>query len=72
VIVVTPLEYVEQEELDQILKKATTRAREESKAAGTSFSYMINGKLIREYPDGIKFEVVRDAQGNRGEIEYRE
>lgn len=68
----TPLEHLEQEELDQILKKATARAREESKAAGTSFSYMIDGKLIREYPGGIKVEVVRDPQGNQGEIEYRE
>ncbi|WP_238558031.1 hypothetical protein [Paenibacillus shenyangensis] len=49
---------------------AAKQAREEAHAAGVAFSYMIQDKVIREYPDGKKVEVTFDEQGNPTEIDY--
>lgn len=57
-------------ELNKILAKTEELARLEAKAAGTFTVYEINGKLIREYANGKKYEIIRDQHGFRKEIEY--
>ncbi|MBV6717182.1 hypothetical protein [Paenibacillus chitinolyticus] len=59
------------DELDQVLRDATELAHKKAKAAGTSLTYEENGKMIREYADGRKMQVIIDDQGKRTEIEYR-
>ena len=46
-------------ELQQLLDKAYEDVIVEAKATGTPFSYMRDGKLIREYPDGRLVQVMR-------------
>ncbi|MFS0841328.1 hypothetical protein [Paenibacillus sp. 1P03SA] len=59
-----------EEELEQVLRDATELARKKAKAAGTSLTYEKDGKMIREYADGRKMQVIFDEQGKRTEIEY--
>ncbi len=46
-------------ELQQLLDKAYEDVLFEAKTSGTPISYMKDGKLIREYPDGRLFQVIR-------------
>lgn len=60
------------EELEQAGKEAAKAARKSAKAAGTFISYGKNGKVIREYPDGHKTEVIYDGDGKVREFKYSE
>ncbi|MGG3471423.1 hypothetical protein ABES02_28620 [Neobacillus pocheonensis] len=60
----------ELKEWERIGKLVTATARERAFAAGSFISYGENGKVIREYPDGRRTEVIRDEHGNRKEIDY--
>lgn len=51
-------------------KLITESARKRAFDAGFFISYGENGKVIREYPDGRKTEVIRDEYGNRKEVDY--
>ncbi|EFU39354.1 hypothetical protein PVOR_25393 [Paenibacillus vortex V453] len=57
-------------ELNEILVKATFSARQESKTNGVPIVYEENEKMIKEYPDGRKTEIIYDGNGNKKEIEY--
>ncbi|MEK4529839.1 hypothetical protein NST38_31020 [Paenibacillus sp. FSL H8-0104] len=57
-------------ELNEILEKATLSAREEAKSNGVPIVYEENEKMIKEYPDGRKTEIIYDENGNKKEIEY--
>lgn len=57
-------------ELNEILVKATFSARQEAKTNGVPIVYEENGKMIKEYPDGRKTEIIYDEHGNKKEIEY--
>jgi hypothetical protein len=46
-------------ELQQLLDKAYEDVLVEAKTSGTPISYIKDGKLIREYPDGHLFQVIR-------------
>ena len=46
-------------ELQQLLDRAYEDVLTEAKTSGTPISYMKDGKLIREYPDGRLFQVIR-------------
>ncbi|WP_338540356.1 hypothetical protein [Paenibacillus tundrae] len=57
-------------ELNEILVKATLSAREEAKMNGVPIVYEENEKMIKEYPDGRKTEIIFDEKGKKTEIEY--
>lgn len=59
---------INDQDLEQILRAATQLARDKAKAAGTSIVNEENGKMIREYPNGRKLQVIRE-HGTRTEIE---
>ncbi|MDR6726199.1 hypothetical protein J2W91_004705 [Paenibacillus amylolyticus] len=59
-------------ELNEILVKATLSARQEAQNNGVPIVYEENEKMIKEYPDGRKTEIIYDEQGNKEEIEYHE
>ena len=46
-------------ELQQLLDRAYEDVLTDAKTSGTPISYMKDGKLIREYPDGRLFQVIR-------------
>lgn len=56
-------------ELNEILVKATLSARQEAKTNGVPIVYEENEKMIKEYPDGRKTEIIYE-DGNKKEIEY--
>ncbi|MNJ01606.1 hypothetical protein D3C81_2205920 [compost metagenome] len=58
---------VDREQLQNILKKANQRARQQAKQSGASLYYIKNNRRIREDADGNKFEIIFDAQGKRTE-----
>lgn len=57
-------------ELNEILERATQSARQEAKMNGVPLVYEENEKMIKEYPDGRKTEIIYDETGNSREIEY--
>ncbi|MDQ0171168.1 hypothetical protein [Paenibacillus tundrae] len=57
-------------ELNEILVKATLSARQEAKMNGVPIVYEENEKMIKEYPDGRKTEIIFDENGKKTEIEY--
>lgn len=57
-------------DLERFLQEATKRARAKAKAAGTSVIYEENGKMVREFADGRKTQVIHDEHGHRTEVEY--
>ncbi|MDR6723407.1 hypothetical protein J2W91_001859 [Paenibacillus amylolyticus] len=57
-------------ELNEILVKATLSAREEAKMNGVPIVYEENEKMIKEYPNGRKTEIIFDENGKKTEIEY--
>lgn len=63
---------VDREQLQNILKKANQRARQQAKQAGASLYYIKNNRRIREDAEGYKFEIIFDSQGKRMEREYIE
>ncbi|WP_334074081.1 MULTISPECIES: hypothetical protein [Paenibacillus] len=63
---------VDREQLQNILKKANQRAREQAKQSGASIYYIKNNRRIREDAGGNKFEIIFDSQGKRMEREYIE
>jgi len=63
---------VDREQLQNILKKANQRARQQAKQSGASIYYIKNNKRIREDASGNKFEIFFDSQGKRMEREYSE
>lgn len=62
--------WITPEEWKLIGEEAARLAREEAHAAGVAIRYMIGEKIISEYPDGRKVEVIFDEQGNPTEIDY--
>lgn len=56
-------------EMKHILKKATQSAREEARKNGVAAIYGENGKMIKEYPNGRKTEIVFTKDGEQ-EVEY--
>jgi hypothetical protein len=56
--------------LEKAGQEAALAARESAKAADTFISYGRDGKVIREYPDGLKTEVKYDGSGNFTETPY--
>ncbi len=64
--------WITQKEWKEIGMLAAKLAREEAHAAGIAFSYMIGDKVIREYPNGRKAEVIFNEQGNPTETDYNE
>lgn len=67
-----PMRSLTDDELNGVLREATQLARDRAKAAGTSIVYELQGKMIREYSDGRKTEIIQDCLGERKEIEYNE
>ncbi|GIO86099.1 hypothetical protein J25TS5_30310 [Paenibacillus faecis] len=63
---------VDREQLQNILKKANQRARQQAKQSGASIYYIKNNRRIREDASGNKFEIIFDSQGKRMEREYIE
>lgn len=63
---------VDREQLQNILKKASQRARQQAKQSGASIYYIKNNRRIREDAKGNKFEIIFDSQGKRMEREYIE
>lgn len=63
---------VDREQLQNILKKANQRARQQAKQSGASLYYIKNNRRIREDASGNKFEIFFDSQGKRMEREYIE
>lgn len=63
---------VDREQLQNILRKANQRARQQAKQSGASIYYIKNNKRIREDAKGNKFEIIFDSQGKRMEREYIE
>ncbi|GJM70622.1 hypothetical protein HMSSN036_28380 [Paenibacillus macerans] len=61
---------VDREQLQNILKKANQRARQQAKQSGASLYYIKNNRRIREDAKGNKFEIIFDSQGKRMEREY--
>lgn len=59
------MEEISRQKLNQILAEATQLARDKAKASGTSLIYEENGKMIREYADGKKMQVIYDVHRNR-------
>ena len=57
-------------ELNEILAKATLSARQEAKMNGVPIVYEKNEKMIKEYADGRKTEIIFDENGKKTEIEY--
>ncbi|MCM3170805.1 MULTISPECIES: hypothetical protein [Paenibacillus] len=57
-------------ELNEILAKATLSARQEAKMNGVPIVYEENEKMIKEYADGRKTEIIFDENGKKTEIEY--
>ncbi|MBD8836750.1 MULTISPECIES: hypothetical protein [Paenibacillus] len=57
-------------ELNEILVKATLSARQEAKSNGVPIVYEENEKMIKEYPDGRKTEIIYEKNGNKREIDY--
>ncbi|MDQ0047320.1 hypothetical protein [Paenibacillus polymyxa] len=56
-------------DLKDILKRATQSARQEAKKKGVPAVYEENGKMIKEYPDGKKTQIIFTEEGKR-EVEY--
>jgi hypothetical protein len=54
---------------DRMLEKATDDIVSDAFSKGHSVSYMEGGKLIREYPNGTKKQIVY-VDGKRSEIDY--
>ncbi|AWB42949.1 hypothetical protein DCC85_01035 [Paenibacillus sp. CAA11] len=63
---------VDREQLQNILKKANQRARQQAKQSGASLYYIKDNRRIREDAEGNKFEIVFDSQGKRTERKYFE
>jgi len=58
------------QELDEMLKKVVNLAKFKAKSSGTYIVYEVDQKIIREYPDGSKFEIVQDAGGQPSEVPF--
>jgi hypothetical protein len=56
--------------LEQAGREAAEKARAAAWAANLPYSYGLNGKVIRVYPDGRRMKVICDEKGNVKEIEY--
>lgn len=63
---------VDREQLQNILKNASQRARQQAKQSGASLYYIKNNKRIREDAEGNKFEIIFDAEGKGTERKYFE
>lgn len=61
---------INDQDLERYLNAATELARAKAKAAGTSVVYEENGKMVREFADGRKTQVIYDEHGHRTEVEY--
>lgn len=59
-------------ELEKLGLQAAENARHSAKRHNTWISYGRAGKVIREYPDGRKTEVIHGECGDIQEIEYTE
>ncbi|WP_405142758.1 hypothetical protein MHI48_00975 [Paenibacillus sp. FSL H7-0942] len=64
--------FTNQEQLQEILKKANQHARKQAIESGASIYYIKNNKRVREDAEGNKFEIIFDATGKRQEFEYYE
>ncbi len=60
------------DELNEMLKKVVDLAKFKAKSSGTSIVYEVNKRLIREYPDGKKYEIIRDENGCQREVQFDE
>ncbi|KUO94895.1 hypothetical protein [Ferroacidibacillus organovorans] len=58
------------DELNEMLKKVVDLARFKAKISGTFIVYEVNQKMIREYPDGSKYEVIRDDIGQQKVVPF--
>lgn len=56
-------------EMEEAIKITARNARNETKLAGVPVTYSVNGKVIKEYPDGRKVVIVT-VSGARKEIAY--
>lgn len=61
---------ISREELIQDAAAAATAARQRAHAAGTFYTYMEGQRMIREYPDGRRMEVVYGESGKPTEVPY--
>lgn len=61
---------MDDDEMVRLFKAAADSARAETKAAGAFIVYGENGKMIREYANGRKTQVIYDEHGQRSEVEY--
>ena len=59
-------------DLNEMLKKVVDLAKFKAKSSGTSIVYEVNKRLIREYPDGKKYEIIRDGNGCQREVQFDE
>ncbi|MGC6585130.1 hypothetical protein ACPV3A_09195 [Paenibacillus sp. Dod16] len=57
-------------ELNEALVKATKSSREKAKKNGVAIVYEENEKMIKEYPDGRKTQIIYE-NGEQKEIEYK-
>ncbi|MDR6726101.1 hypothetical protein J2W91_004607 [Paenibacillus amylolyticus] len=57
-------------ELNELLVRTSLSVRQEAKEKGVPMVYEENGKMIKEYPDGRKTEIIYDDKGNKREVEY--
>lgn len=58
--------------LQKLAFQAAENAHQDAKRNNTWFSYGKDDRVIREYPDGRKTEVIRKEDGSIQEIEFTE
>ena len=59
-------------DLNEMLKKVVDLAKFKARSSGTSIVYEVNQRIIREYPDGTKYEIIHDENGHQKEFSLDE
>lgn len=58
------------DELNKMLKRVVDLTKFKAKTSGIFIVYEVNQKIIREYPDGSKYEVNRDDIGQQKVVPF--